>query len=85
MNVERLLLDQFGAVTRTTIQISNRRTADTDILLTDVPRDSQGHEVVYIWRGIESRAYIDQLLDEINRIGMEKFNEWRRKQVNMSE
>ena len=85
VNVERLLLDQFGAVTRTTIQISNRRTADTDILLTDVPRDSQGHEVVYIWRGIESRAYIDQLLDEINRIGMEKFNEWRRKQVNMSE
>ena len=36
------------------------------------------NEPVYVWQGIESDRYLNQLIADINRISSKKFNAWRR-------
>lgn len=78
VNIENLLLDQFGPVTKAKIATSHRLDNQTDILLTDVPRKPVTNELVYVWQGIESDRYLNQLIADINRISSKKFNAWRR-------
>lgn len=77
--LEYLLRSELAPVLNTKTLLLDQLDSTTDILITDLPRNPVGTELVYVWQGVGSTQYLIQLAADINKISMEKFQDWSAK------
>lgn len=75
--IEEVMAMSLNGLPGYKIQINHVLSEYTDILVTDAPQPKDEPYTALIWRGIGTPGQMTELLQEINRVKMKKFNAWR--------